>query len=251
MNNEIYGVIYQSGMCGAFIVSILHNLIHDEIKIPIEISPTGDVHNTVNRYTSNWKNHEEYVCNVHSVFDYLWVENTNVPLEYKNKPIILCDHVKPNYETVFKKYPNCKLVVITCNRSDYWLFIFMTLVKHDGNLGKCFKNKPYYISDNLFDYSDKEFKLYMDSMLIPNISFSPIEYLNEEIKQKYKNNITNINFYDIIFNMNKTLNLLENTVNKKACTLTIANYKQYVNKHFELFDRYLLWMNLREKAQNS
>ena len=242
MEREYYGVLYESGTCGAFICAIVNNLIKTE-KHNIIIEQNGSIHNKIGDFCYPHKIASTHIPFTTCLFNH-FIPNPNY------KKYVLLDHTSPDYDSLFEQFSDFRVIIIDMNASDYWLYVFMKICKHKYFLTNLIKDKEYYISDNFEDYDTNTFKKIFDDLcLLDNRFFEPKTFITDSLYEKYNDKIVKLNFSEIIFDSNKTLKLLESITKANACEITYKNYNLYIDKQLELFDRYIPFMNCRQKLQ--
>ena len=253
-NTETYLVTYMGGSCGTFITSLVYQFVMNEPVTGFAFSKFGNAHeiSSINDYGKNWKN-------INASVNYADLLNKKVsrfsavnPL-ISSQPLILYDHVVPNLDELFTKYPLCKNIVIeidkrTSNRVQGNLF-FKTLVENfpkSLERWKKIQQEHSYLNeyddpnDLPIELSERYIKQFSSHWPLPNTAFFTSSY---NIPEQYKENIFYINVYDIIHNRDMVLETLSKITNKPILTSIIEYYNAYLAKQEELVKTHMPWLD--------
>ncbi len=166
---------------------------------------------------------------------------------------ILYDHVVPNLDDLFTKYPLCKNIVIeiderTVNRVQGNLF-FKTLVQEfpmSLAVWEDTQNKHPYFKDYPdprdvpVELSERYIKQFGNNWPLLDAEFFTNSF---PVPEQYKNNVFYINVYDIIHNRDIVLETLSNITNKPIVPSTIQYYDAYLVKQEELVKTHMPWLD--------
>jgi len=242
LNTPFYLINYMGGMSGAFLTSIVHNLFYTPKNL--EVSESGNAHHSLDRYDTNWDRNSTlgYNINVTKIYDYLR------PID-NSKPLIACDHGKPDFDRLFSIYPNAKVLTITCDLNEMNpVYILMRMLKFEGNMfynehmKGSFTDRPA----NYTDLTPEQCEIFFSK----SHTVKPDDYFNNKnIPSEYSDKIYFIEWEDILFKQNKLLTQLENITGQKRNDQIIIDYQNYQNAQLKFFDKYLAHLNLRTKIE--
>jgi hypothetical protein len=251
-NTETYLVTWLGGSCGAFITSLVYQFVVSPID-DFTFSKFGHAHGVaLDKCVGNWKNinsvryadfYEEKV----SVF-------SSVDPLISSRPLILYDHLVPNLDELFTKYPLCKNIVIemdkrTVNRVQGNLF-FKTIVQEFPKSLKVWEDLQRKYPSYFKEYADpKDVPVELSERYIrewgsrwpfPNVEFFMADYA---IPEQYKNNLFHINVYDIIHNRDLVLETISKITNKPILPNIIQYYDAYLAKQDVLVKTHMPWLD--------
>lgn len=250
-STETFLVTWLGGSCGAFITSLVYQFAVKPVD-NFAFSKFGHAHGiALDECVKNWRN----INSVHYADLYekkISVFSSVDPL-ISSQPLILYDHVVPNLDDLFTKYPLCKNIVIemderTINRVQGNLF-FKTLVQEfpkSLTVWEDLQHKHSYFKD----YPDpRDVPVELSERYIKEWSrcwpFADVEFFMNDfpIPEKYKNNLFHINVYDIIHNRDIVLETLSNITNKPIVPSIIQYYDAYLAKQEELVKTHMPWLD--------
>jgi len=215
IDTDFYMVSYMNGTSGSFISSLICDFLYgvDNTKFTEE----GEAHNRLTRCWYNLKingnkQREFFLINSYPPYEIV------MPLHPLN-PLVVNTHWFPDFEKLFSIYPKAKPIIITYNVADIprikGNFYFKHLAKFGTNHDSII-NFPLFI----------EFK---DDYNI----VSPKPYYT-------------IAMHDILYNKDKTLNLLSEITNRPITDEIKNIYNEYLKKQEMLVEQKIPWIKKKE-----
>jgi hypothetical protein len=250
-STETYLITWLGGSCGAFITSLVYQFVVKPVD-DFAFSKFGHAHGiALDECIKNWNRiipvvHSDLYKEKISVF-------SSVDPICPSQPLILYDHLIPNLDELFTKYPLCKNIVIemdkrTVNRVQGNLF-FKTLVQEfpkSVEVWKNLQNKHPYFKDYTdpkdvpIELSERYIREWGSRWPFPNIEFFMADYV---IHEQYKNNLFHINVYDIIHNRDLVLETISKITNKPILPNIVKYYDAYLAKQDELVKTQMPWLD--------
>ena len=253
-NTETYLVTWMGGSCGAFITSLVYQLVMNEPVLVDDFvfSKFGHAHGaSLDKCVRYWNN-------IGSVrYAELYKEKIPVFLAVdpliSSYPLILYDHVVPDLDELFTKYPLCKNIVIeidkrTSNRVQGNLFFKTMVQEFPGSLESWKKLQQEHSYLNKYDdpndvpieVSKRYIKQFGSNWPLMNAEFFTSSY---NIPEQYKENVFHINVYDIIHNRDLVLESISKITNKPILPSIIQYYDAYLAKQEELVKAHMPWLH--------
>lgn len=234
-DTETYYVTWLGGSCGAFISMCLYILTTSDIEI--KLSEFGHAHINQIILHRNYKR-------MGKEFSY----KTIVP-KFKDKPFILIGHESDiDFDYLFKKFPKCKVIIISVDDKMIVRLIVNMLYKRWTDEGdETWKNirkthpemsdydNPNNVPTELVKTFSENFKQYYKKQ--------PFFFDKTFLPDTYKNSIFYIDFYDIIHNMSKVLAQLSEITNKPVTPFLKEQALNYQNKQIELVNSKVPWLD--------
>jgi len=250
---EVYLVTWQGGTCGAFITTLVNNLLFGEPSASnVVFSENGNSH--PNHRNTNWTNKfsdKLYTQNVDHIYTHI------IPID-SNKPLILFDHLIPNWEKLFSIFPNAKHVKITYSKNLvplieanlFYKYTIEEIKDYDSpetlKLWEKFKeNKFPNVFDNIKNFNDITPDIL--EKLFSKSSHNPIHpYYSDDstIPLRYTEKVFKIKMYDILTAKDIVLDQLSNITGKQPTIDINYIYDQYLLKQDELLRTKIPWFKL-------
>lgn len=242
MKCQSYMVNFLGGTSGAFLVATLHNIIFGK-NTNMQITDSGDVHSYVQSYQTNWDHNSNvgFEMNVDHVYSKLRPINEDIP-------IVMFDHLSPNFDDYFNIYPNGKCVIVTLFERDWQIHQLFCCLKLEYYFPKNKENLGI-TANSLDECNVDELKMLFRPISNFVSNFKAETPYDGVIPETYKDKILCVDFHDLIFKKNKTIQNLENFTNCKASQAVFDEYTKYQEIQFAFFDRYLPWLNLRTNIE--
>lgn len=242
---ETFLVNWLGGTSGAFITMLIYNILFPSNEIEISPSNNGAAHtnqniipNTLYRFNNNFDGNYEH--------PYRYID----PKISKN-PLILYDHVEPEFKEYFDKFPLGKTIVIRFNEKMVPLLHGNFFFKNTINLSAGNETWQRLIRENevLCEYdSPRDLPDEVINQLLKKMSnnYTIEHYYSEQYipPEEYNDRIYFIDFYDIIFNKTKVLTQLSNITNRPINDFVNNQYDIYLEKQKELMNTKLSWIDL-------
>ena len=182
-DTEFYCVCYTWGTRGSFIGSLIYDFLFGSSNVPF--SSTGEAHVRAELFKQNWNIEEEIKKIGH---DYEFVDPRD-PL----KPMIMLQHLPPDLDVLFHRYPKTKLILISYTPSD-----------------------------------ESEIKSNINHKLGFGEKMRMTEYLDLEKYQGKAKNIYIIPYHDIMHNKKRTMMMLSKITNKPITPEIEYTYDLYI-----------------------
>lgn len=242
-NTEAYLINYLGGSSGAFISTIVYYFLNPKFNKSINISELGNAHYNLQLIKNTW----HYTSDFDKNFDEIYKK---IVPKSANKPFILFDHIVPDLTYFFSKFPKGKIIKINVEEK-----MFPRL---EGNLfyKRLFNNdsvqqwNDYKLKHDFFQEFDSIttvplslIKTHLDGLVEDRkVNLDSDNYFSSSFNKEYKE-IYDIEFYDVLYNKNKVLTLLSNTLNRPITAFIEQQYDIYLNKQNQFVKQYLPWIN--------
>ena len=249
-DTDTYLVNWTGGSSGAFILSLLYSFLYSKVN-ENHISDSGNAHEVAFEIiTNNWKNpafrRTNFRLNQIKIYDVI------DPLD-ETKPLILYNHVPPNLEKLFAKYPKCKHIRISvCDKM---------LPRTQGNLFYKTTYEHYDVSQLRWDrmvfqhsylngYTPQNcpqelIRRYIEDTCKIWPAMASDNYYTEyyEIPLDFRDRVITVPYYDIIYNRDKILDLLATLTDKPIRQDIVDFYDIYLAKQKWLMQEKMPWIN--------
>lgn len=251
MKTDTYIVHWPLGAGGAFLISIVYNMIDPNVRLTTNFGKNGDAHDiTLDRCGGTWDSVTgDLYWNNHADRPHATPIYEIVRRNPGSEFFMLYDHVPPDYDRMFSILPNCKNIVITADERviprTLGAFFYKVNAGDPPNTEFWEREKqvfPYLRGiNNAIDMPTEVAKMYFDDTIsgFPRLPF----YHDFKIPEAYKNNILEITYYDLIHEKNKVLSLMSAFIGAPITDEIHNFYDVYLEKQQELIDTRMPWIN--------
>ncbi len=240
-NTEIYLILFQGGTGGNFLASILHEILFPG-SVPMEVTKFGSAHNN---FTTNYIIKKTYHQHFNNIYDHIDIID-------ESKPIIIYDHLTPNWTDLFQKFPKSKILVITLDQNDYSRYrgnFFLKVIAENYRPIKnedpwlAFKQEHSPLLDNIEDPTKIDAELTEILFNKGKDFFTAPTFIDLDIfPEIYKNHVYYIKFYDLM-NENDLLLSQISTITERNCPDSAVNtYRNYMKAQRNLAEKYMPWL---------
>lgn len=236
-DTEAYLIIFAGGSGGNFLASILHDFLFD--KETNSVSEFGSAHNS---FTTNYRISRSYQQHTDHIYNYVEVMDTG-------KPVILYDHLEPNWEELFEIFPRCKVLFITLNPNDYdrlrGNFFFKVIAENykpgTESAWESYKAENAPLLDNVAH--PKEITPELCKQIFPvGANFFNRSMYAEEIVYPESYGVTGIKFYDLMNNTGVLLDQIAQLTNRPCPQSAVNTYNRYMDAQQKLAEKYMPWV---------
>jgi len=256
-NTETYVVAFEAGASGNFIKTLLYQFIYGQL--PYTNSQYGKSHNGYNRlknYDDTLRlsvqkssdrpyDHSQPAKTVDRIepFNYI-INNPKDPLQ----PFITVEHLQPDFERLFTKFPLAKVLIITVPEDlgpRVGGNIFYKTIIDDYETNKWYKERwvrykeenielanfshPKEVPINLIELVTKRYKPLIPQVIVP---------------KEYTQNVFIITLKELLYDKDKVLNILKSMTNKPITAHHKKYYDLYLEKQQELVKNYMPWVTV-------
>lgn len=248
---ETYLVNWLGGTSGAFLTSLLHQIVTKPLtEEEIIFSENGNSHKVADK--------REYNIRINPKWE-VQKNATDVPVYLKqchrnqSKPLVMVDHNIPIYEDLFNRFPECKNIVVTRSKDMLFrlrgnMFFKNTCEGFPGN--KEFWEGIRILHESIADYEDpRDVPIEKAEIFIKELCRQWPEhnhmFYNDDypVPEEYKNNVLRIRFYDLIHNSNLVLNQLSALTNKPILPGVEQFYAKYLEAQDTLVKTKMPWLD--------
>lgn len=240
-NTEVYLILFQGGTGGNFLASMLHDFLFSE-NDTMQISKYGSAHNN---FTTNYIIRKTYRQHIDKIYNQIDVINPA-------SPIIIYDHLVPDWDELFKKFPKCKVLIITLDNDDYARYrgnFFLKVIAENYRPVKneapwqAFKEEHSPLADNLDDPTKIDaglaeilFNRGKDFFIAPTF-IDP-----DTFPDIYKDSVYYIKFYDLMNENNVLIEQLTSITGRECPNFAVNTYKKYMEAQRKLVENYMPWL---------
>lgn len=243
-NNKLYLINYLAGCSGAFLGTILTQFVNDNCNETVDYSNTINAHNhDLGKYNRSFYFKSGY----QSTIPYI-----DQIVATGSKPIVLNEHPKPNWDEIFKMFPNTKNIIIQIDERT----MFRKIVNmHYKIMLETFKNDSTHVSirnywDSLVDLTPDLHEYYIDNVPLDylllglsNLAKSQTKRLKQmglyyslpDDYKKHADNILLINYYDLIHNQDYILETISDFIGYPIKPCITETYNSYIQQQSVLF----------------
>lgn len=249
--NETYLINWLGGTSGAFLTSTLLQILNGPFpEKEIVFSKSGNAHALTDKrlynhtINPNWEVKED----ASGIPAYI----TSAPL-IKSKPFVMIDHLIPDYNDLFSRFPECKNIVITRSKN--------MMLRLKGNM--LFKNtcegfpgnKTYWdgireLHASVRVYEDpNDVPVNVAEMFIKEVSQQWPDYTHRfydddyPVPEQYKDNVVRIKFYDLIHNPDIVLSQLSEATGRHIVPEVKKFYQKYLEAQDNLVKTKMPWLD--------
>ncbi len=240
-DTEVYLILFQGGTGGNFLASMLHDFLFSENDI-MQISEYGSAHNI---FTTNYKIRKTYRQHIDKIYNQVDVIDTS-------KPIIIYDHLVPDWEELFEKFPKCKVLIITLEEDDYAryrgnFFLKVIAENYKPKINEApwlaFKQEHSPLLDSIEDPTKIDAGLAEILFNRGKDFFTAPTFMDPEtFPEVYRNKVFYVKFYDLMNDNNVLLDQLTAITGRDCPSFAVNTYKKYTEAQRKLAEKYMPWL---------
>lgn len=254
MTKEIYIIFFPAGASGRFLVNILTILVKFNEDIPISLTDYNSAHN-MNFFGGSYslKNLPKITKLTHqNPYFFEYVEPTI-------SQSFIINHQNPNFDLIFSRFPEAKVIIISVTENDFYEVNGNSLLKNgfellDKKNNFTTHNKESMFIENFYktnlkqDYKGQNLpielkkKLFDEYNTITTRVLKRSFYVSPNIPNKYIKRTLVIPFYELMHNMDFTLQNVSNFINYKVTSNAILLYQKYLSGRKKLLSEHLPWI---------
>lgn len=257
MDEEVYIISFQAGSSGRFLGNIVWGTLKD-VVYTYHLSKFNSAHKQ-----SPWGTSYS-IDNLPSYIDRL--QRWRYPNLYNyvtilEDPALIVVHMPPDFEKVYSRFPNAKIIVISYTIDDIPEIISNNLLKNgieyfvDNtsdipiNPDVIFLKKRYkekfkqdFAGQEIPIDVKKEFFLEYSNILGPKIKST--FYTNPIVPDKYKDRVLILPFHEMMHDKNKVLDKISKITGRTIKDTMVSFYDDYLMGRADLIKNHMPWVNL-------
>jgi hypothetical protein len=256
-DTEAYIIAFEAGASGNFIKTLVYQFLYGQL--PYINSTYGKSHNFYNKLRNyddtirmvmaagriNSYDHSqpaEYVTAIEP-FNYL-SNNPRDPL----KPFVTAEHLHPDFEKLFYKFPKAKALIITVPNElgpRVGGNIFYKTMIDDYETNKWYKERwiRYKVENpELADFSHPQ-DVPIDLIEMVTKRYTPL-ITEVVVPEQYVQNVFIITLKELLYDKDKILNIIKNMTNKPITSYHRKYYDSYLEKQKELVANHMPWVTI-------
>jgi len=257
--NKLYHINYLSGCSGTFLQDILIQFANKDCNQSVSYLNKINAHGSllVLNYNSNFELESEnptgFLCyNLHDP-DKPFVDQIKV---LNNNPIVTADHQIPEWDKIFRKFPNAKNIIVQVdNRSAFrieaniFYKIYSEHYKQSPNdiyvatyWDGLKKQNPSLNNYSMDDYPIDELLVAIKNLAKTKTTNYPITGIYRHaypIPEEYSDRVIAINYFDVINNKDYILETISAFIGEPIKPCIIETYNSYLERQHNLFP----WLN--------
>lgn len=254
-NTESYVIAFEAGACGNFLKTLLFQFLYGHL--PYNISDFGKSHNTYNFYKNqtelyrlvklsseiNNYDHSKPAPDVENLIPYQYLLHDP---QDETKPFVTVEHIVPNFDLLFNKFPKAKCIIITVDEEMSPRVggnIFFKTIMDEYETNKWYKTRWIQYQQEHPELKKYNHPRELSSLEIQIASAKYIAKIPEvKIPKKYSHNIFILTLKELLYDKYKVLDLLKTVTGKSYNKFHLKYYDQYLEKQKELVDKHMPWI---------
>lgn len=246
-NTETYIINWPAGASGSFIASLVAHFVHDDFNSVV--SDNGNSHSGKDQIVNNWYIYPDIFARSYTI------DQTHLYIAPRDdtKPFILFDHVIPEWDQLSYQYPKFKNIRVTITPNEvirmFGNLFFKQFVEeykpNDPTHERWLNVKQFHPYLAKFDRPDEVDEENIKRYLEDCANYHIPEQWTEDciLPEQYKDKITLVKFYDVIYNKDKVLETISDITEKPITDKIEDFYQAYLEKQQKLVNTRMPWLN--------
>lgn len=256
-NTETYVIAFEAGASGNFINTLLFQFLYGQL--PYRNSEFGKSHHSYGllknyleiRRLSLIKSDQrpydhslpaEFAVNI-LPYNYLVYDPKDV-----TKPFITLEHIVPDWDALFTKFPNGKCIMITVPEElgpRVGGNVFYKTIIDEYETNKWYKERwvRYKVENPELQKYQHPQEVPIDEIELVTKRYKPqIPYV--DVPEKYTRNVFIMTLKELLYEKEKVLNLLHTVCGKPITKFHHRYYDSYLQKQKDLVEKYMPWVTV-------